>query len=237
MPRLRLGATSVSGSRVLALAISLTMVALLLWFWWDLRFYVFEAEIEGNTLVHADEIYRASLLEGRSIFYVNRADVARNILETIPGVVDVQVACQLPAQVRISIHEQDICFIWRTAGVAFLVNGEGLILKTDDGRNGNLITIQDLDKRSFKPGDHVDRIALSAASQLHELMPGVKTFEYSQAIGIILADARGWRVYFGDDQQLPQKVALMRALLDRLMREGRAIKLLDLRFIANPYYE
>lgn len=237
MPRLRVGAASMSSSRVLALAISLAMVVLLFWFWLDLRFYVFDVEIKGNELVSADEVYRASLLEGRSIFYVNRADVAKNIRETIPGVMEVQVECQLPASVRISIHEQDVCFIWRTAGATFLVNGEGLVLKTDDGRNGKLIAIQDLDKRPLKPGDRVDQIALSAASHLHELIPGAKTFEYSKALGIILADARGWRVYFGDDQQLPQKVALMQALLDRLAREGRSIRLLDLRFLANPYYE
>ncbi len=118
-PRLRVSAASMSGSRVLALAISLAMVALLLWFWWDLRFYVFDAEIEGNTLVSADEVYRASLLEGRSIFYVNRADVAKSIREAIPGVMDVRVEYQLPAQVRISIAEQDVRFIWRTAESAF----------------------------------------------------------------------------------------------------------------------
>ncbi len=110
-------------------------------------------------------------------------------------------------------------------------------MKADDGRNGNLITIEDLDRRSVKQGGRVDRIALSTASHLHELIPGAKAFQYSKAIGIILVDARGWRVYFGDDQQLPEKVALMRTVFDRLAREGRSIKLLDVRFVANPYYE
>lgn len=237
MPRLSTGTASLSGSRVFALLVFLAMVALLLWFWLDLRFYVFDVEIEGNALVSTDDVYRTSLLEGRSIFYVNRADVVRNIREAIPGVRGVQVQCQLPAWVRISIHEQDVRFIWRTAGAAFLVNGEGLVLKADDGRSVDLISIQDLDKRPLTPGDHVDPVALNAASHLHELIPGAKTFEYSKATGITLADARGWRVYFGDDQQLLQKVALMQALLDRLAREGRSIKLLDLRFVTNPYYE
>ncbi|MGC8785953.1 MAG: cell division protein FtsQ/DivIB [Anaerolineae bacterium] len=237
VPRLSTGTASLSGSRVLAFVVFLAMVALLLWFWLDLRFYVFDVEIVGNALVSSDEVYRASLLEGRSIFYVNRADVARNIRESIPGVMDVRVQCQLPARVRISIHEQDVRFIWRTGGTTFLVDGEGLVLKADDGRDGDLIAIQDLDKRPLKPGDYVDRVVLSAASHLHDLIPGAKTFEYSKATGITLADARGWRVYFGDDQQLPQKVALMHALLDKLAREGRSIKVLDLRFVANPYYE
>jgi cell division septal protein FtsQ len=237
MPRLRVGTTGISGSRVLALAMSLAMVALLCWFWLDLRFYVFDAEIEGNALINADEVYRASLLEGRSIFYVNRADIAENIRQGIPGVADVRVDCQLPARVRMVIREQDVRFVWRTAGTAFLVNGEGLVLKVNDVGDGNWITIHDLDNQPLKPGDRVEQAALNAASRLRELIPSAKDFEYSKGTGIILTDARGWRVYFGDDQQLSRKVAMMHALLDKLAREGRSIKLLDLRFVANPYYE
>lgn len=237
MPRLRVGAASMSGSRVLALMIFLAMVALLIWFWVDLRFYVFEAEIVGNTLVGADEVYHASLLEGMSIFYVNRANVIQNIREMIPGVVRVRVECQLPAHVRIVICEQDVRFVWHTAGVAFLVDGDGLVLKVDDGRDKSLLIIHDLDNRPLKPGERVDRVVLNAVSRLRELMPGVKTFEYAKAIGVILTDARGWRVYFGDDQQLSEKVATMCVILDRLAKEGRSAKFIDLRFVSSPYYE
>lgn len=237
MPRLRVGTASISGSHVLAMMIFLAMVALLIWFWVDLRFYVFEAEIEGNTLVSTDEIYQASLLEGMSIFYVCPADVVKNIRKAIPGVVGVHVKCQLPNRVHISIREQDVHFIWHTAGAAFLVDDEGLVLKMYDGRDGSLITIRDLDNRPLKPGDHVERVPLSTASRLRELLPGVKTFEYAQAIGIILTDARGWRVYFGDDQRLSEKVATMYAMLDKLAKEGRAVRLIDLRFVSSPYYE
>jgi len=237
VPRLRLGAIGISRSQALALLIVLSMFTLLVWFFVDTRFFVYEAEVQGNALVSADDVYRASGLDTMSIFYVNRSQVAESIHHQVLGVAEVQVDCQLPSRVHIRIHEQDVHFVWRTMGTAFLVDGEGRVLKVDDGSHEGLLSIRDLDDRPLEPGDRVSQVALNAVSLLHSLLPEVGGFEYSRAKGVSLFDARGWRMYFGDDQALEKKVANMHAVLQKIARSGDPVKFIDLRFVGSPYYE
>ena len=79
--------------------------------------------------------------------------------------------------------------------------------------------------------------ALQTVEGLRRLLPEIKIFEYSDVKGISLHDARGWRIFFGDAQALPEKVASMHALLQRIASRGEPVELIDLRFVGSPYYE
>jgi cell division septal protein FtsQ len=237
MPILRLRQMDLSASQIVSLAVIGAMAALLVWFFVDTRFFVYTAEVQGNSLVNADEVYQVSGLHTLSTFYVDRAAVAERVTRLIPGVVRAQVECSLPDRVRIQIHEGDVRFVWRTAGASFLVDGEGHVLKTDDGSYGELVAIQDLDGQQLGLGSQVDLQALGAVGRLRALMPDVKVFEFTRPRGISLVDARGWRVYFGDDQDMEAKVATLNALVQKIVREGRQVKVIDVRFVTSPYYE
>jgi cell division septal protein FtsQ len=229
LPRLRLQTLELNVSRAMALFLAGVMMALLVWFFVDERFYVYAAEVRGNSLVSADEVYGASGLHTMSIFYIDRQKVARAIAHQLPSVTQVRVQCQLPGRVSIHVREEDVRCIWRLADAAFLADAEGRILKLDDGAHVGLVVVQDLDK--------VDCVALNAAGRLHSLLPQVQVFEYSKARGVSLSDARGWRVYFGDDQRLAEKVATLQALLLKLEQEHKSAKVIDLRFAGSPYYQ
>jgi cell division septal protein FtsQ len=149
----------------------------------------------------------------------------------------VYVQCQLPGRVAVQISEQDVRYLWRSGDMAFLVDRDGSILKVDDGAHAGLLAIQDLDNRQLHPGDQVDRAALNTAGRLHSLLPEVQVLEYSAAKGISLSDARGWRVYFGDEQELAEKVATLQALLLKLTQENKSVKVIDLRFVDSPCYQ
>lgn len=224
-------------SRVIALALAGVMMALLVWFFVDERFYVYAVEVRGNSLVSADEVYQASGLQAMSIFYIDRQKVAQNIARHVPSVRRVYVQCQLPDQVSIHVNEEDVQYIWRVSDTSFLVDAEGRILKADDGAHVGLVVVQDLDNKPVQPGGQVDRVALNAAGRLHGLLPEVQVFEYSTARGVSLSDARGWRVYFGDDQRLAEKVATLQALLYKLEQEHKTAKMIDLRFEGSPCYQ
>jgi hypothetical protein len=237
VPRLRFGAIGFTWSKVLASLTLSAMVTLLVWFFVDARFFVYAAEVRGNALVSARDVYRASGLDTMSVFYVNRGQVADDIRRQVVGVVGVQIDCQLPGRVRIRIREQEAAFVWRTMGTALLVDGEGQVLKVDDGSHEGLLSIRDLDDSQLEPGDEVDRVALNTSNRLHSLLPDVTAFEYSKAQGVSLLDARGWRICFGDDQSLVEKVASMHAILKKIVSTGESVKLIDLRFVGSPYYE
>ena len=219
--RSRTGAKGIVVSRVLAGTLLLVMTVLLAWFFLDMRFYVSAAQIQGTALIDAEEVYRASGLDGYSIFYINRAQVTKRICTEVPGIEQVHVDCQLPDRLLIRIEERNVRFIWHAAGTAFLMDGTGRLLQIDDGSHAGLVSVQDLDERPLQLGDQVDVVALRSVEGLHSLLP----------------DARGWRVYFGDDQLLPQKVASMHAILQKIASRDEPVRLIDLRFVGSPYYE
>jgi cell division septal protein FtsQ len=237
LPRLTLRALELNASRAAALFLAGVMMALLVWFFLDERFYVYTAEVRGNSLVTAGEVYQAGGLHTMSIFYIDHQKVAQNIEHGLPGVTQVRVRCRLPARVSIDVREEDVRYVWRLADTDFLADGAGRILKVDDGAHAGLVVIQDLDNQPVRPGDQVDSMAFNVVGRLHSLLPDVQVFEYSKAHGVSLSDARGWRVYFGDDQRLAEKVATLKALLLKLEQEHKSAKVIDLRFAESPYYQ
>lgn len=228
---------SINWSRALATLLMAVSAALLIWFFTDMRFYVFEAHVQGTTLVDPNEVYRASGLAGYSVFYIDRCAVADRIRTEVVGVEHVHVECQLPNHLLIGIEEGDVRFLWQTAGLSYVLDGAGRVLQPDDGSHGALITILDTDERSVEPGDQVDIVALRTAESLHRLLPEVTIFEYSRDRGLGVQDARGWQIWFGDDQSLLKKVATMHAMLQRITSNGETVRLIDLRFAETPYYE
>jgi hypothetical protein len=116
------------------------------------------------------------------------------------------------------------------------VDGEGKVLKVDDGSHEGLISIRDLDDRPLEPGDQVDRVALRTAQHLHSLLPEVTGFEFSRDKGISLVDVRGWRIYFGDDQSVSEKVASMHAVLQKIADRRDSVQVIDVRFVGSPFY-
>ena len=237
LPRLRLRSAPWTSSRVLALLVFLSVASLLAWFFLDSRFYIYAADVQGNSLLAATEVYQAGVLDGLSAFYMDRGEVARRICEAIPGVTSVRVEYHWPSQVSILIREQDVQFVWHTqSGAAFLVEGAGLVLKMDAGSYPDLLAIRSLDSVQLKPGERVDRVALIAASGLHSLLPQARVFDYSRLKGIQWVDERGRRIFFGDDQELDEKVACMRALVDKIEGNGSKVEFIDVRFVESPYY-
>lgn len=237
LPRLRFRTADLSGSRILALLIFWAMVALLVWFFVDERFFVYEAQIQGNLLVSKGEVYSASGVHTMSIFYLDPRQVARNLQRQFPAVAEARVRCELPGLVRIVLQERRAAFLWQTAGATFIVDAEGHVLKADDGTHADLVVIRDLDDEARKPGDRVPPAALKAVSGLNALLPDVRLFECSKSKGISFTDARGWRVFFGDEQDLPLKVATFQTLAEKLLRERRRITMIDVRFPSSPCYQ
>jgi cell division septal protein FtsQ len=228
---------TLAGSRVLAAILVVAMSGVLAWFFVDLSFYVYDAKIQGAALINAEDVYLVSKLHEHSIFYISRGEVKERIRSALPGLRQVDVQCTLPNVVTICIEEQDVRFLWHTSDQAFWVDGTGRVLRVDDGSRGSVLSVVDLDNRSLKPGDRVPLAALEAVEGLQSLLPEIKTFEYSDAKGISLYDARGWRIVFGDSQSLPEKVASMHALLQKIASLGEAVELIDLRFVGSPYYQ
>jgi len=237
LPGLRWGDVRISGTRVLSALLLVAMLVLLGWFFIDPSFFVYEAQVQGNALLSAEDLFQASGMNTLSVFFVDRAQVAQRIQQAILGVTAVHVDVQWPNRVAISVREQDVRFVWRNAAEAFLVDGMGQVLMADDGAHPEMLTVNDLDNRPLKPGDKVDRVGLNAVSGLHSLLPEVKAYDYSQTKGVSCVDEHGWRIYFGDDQLLVKKVACMRALLQDIANKRATVEFIDVRFVDGAYFK
>ena len=233
---LRFGARGMTWNDAPVLLLLAAAMALLTWFFVDPRFYVYEATVEGNTWIRADEVYRASGLDTLSAFYVDRDQVAERICQNVPGVTHADVGCSWPNRVQIRIEERNARFVWRTGSMAYMVDGAGWVLEADDGSHDELLSIRDVDKLSLQAGGRVSQVALETADGLHTLLPNARAFEYSAASGITLVDVRGWRMCFGDNQRLAEKVVNMQVLLQQIVGSGASAEYVDLRFVDSPYY-
>jgi cell division septal protein FtsQ len=225
------------GSRLLASGLVVAMAAVLVWFAMDTQFYVFDVEISGTSLVDPREVSAASGLEGYSVFHIDTAAAADQIRLSVPGVERAFVTCRLPDRLVIHIQESDAHFCWESMGSTFLVDGQGHVLQASDEPIDGLLLIHDLDDHRLKVGDKVNPSVLGTVEQLHAFMPEARSFEHSQALGVSLQDARGWRIHFGDAEALPEKVASLNVLLQQISKRGEVVRLIDLRFVGSPYYE
>ncbi|MBM4429529.1 MAG: FtsQ-type POTRA domain-containing protein [Chloroflexi bacterium] len=226
-----------TGSRLLSLLLVLVMTVLLAWFFLDPAFFVYGVEIQDNALVDTQSVFRAAALDGMSVFYIDPSAVAEDIVRRLPNVSQAEVTVELPSRVSIRIAEKDVRFVWQSAGAAFLVDGEGRVLKPADGSQTQLLSIHDLDERALQPGGQVELAALRAVEELHRLLPEIKAFDYSRAKGVSLYDTRGWPIYFGNEEGLQEKVASFQAVMVKILSRGEKPKFIDLRFAGSAYYE
>jgi cell division septal protein FtsQ len=187
---LRFGAHGISWADVPALLVLLASAVALLWFFLDTQFYVYEVDVRGTEWVSADEVYRASGLNSLSVFYVDRADIAKCICEQVPGVVQAYVECRWPNSVHIHIREGEARFVWYAGSTPLIVDRAGRILGAAGDSEG-LLVIRDLDEQLLEPGGQIDRQALDTVDRLHSLLPEADVFEYSSATGVSLLDAHG----------------------------------------------
>lgn len=198
-------------------------------------FYVYEARVVGNQLVPAEEIYQNSGLEGMSIFWINPSQVEAAVV-SLPNIKEARVYCGLPNQVTIEVVERQPQVIWQRGEERYWVDEEGAILPAR-GELPEATVIVDLDERPIRPGDRVDPRIVAGAQKLRSLLPELTTVQYSSRTGISFQSEQGWPVYLGQGEDMEQKVAIMKALLQEIAAKGIRPQFVDLRFKESPYYK
>jgi cell division septal protein FtsQ len=198
-------------------------------------FYVYEARVVGNQLVPAEAIYQNSGLEGMSIFWVNPARVEAALV-SLPNIKEARVHCGLPGQVTITVVERQPQVIWQQGERRYWVDEEGTVLPAL-GELAEATVIVDLEERPVQPGDRVDPQVIAGAQKLRLLLPELTTVQYAPHTGLSFQSEQGWPIYMGQGEDMEQKVAIMRALLQEITAKGIQPQFIDLRFKASPYYK
>jgi cell division septal protein FtsQ len=198
-------------------------------------FYVYGAQVQGNTAVTADEVYAASGLEGLSAFWVDPVVIAERV-QTLPNVRSAHVTVRLPAHVTIAVEERVAEFVWQTGETRWWVDAQGTVVPPRAVLSDTL-TIIDVNAQPLSPGQALDPSIIEAALSLRHLLPELRVMHYSRATGISFTTVEGWPVLLGDAYNMDAKLTILVALRKDMLARGVVPEFIDVRFVERPFYK
>jgi cell division protein FtsQ len=200
-----------------------------------------DVEVVGATAVSNDEIRSLARIDDDSMLRANLAAAERRV-ESIPIVQDASLERRWPQTVRISITERTPWALWQIGDAQYVIDGEGVVLP-GSAPIANAPVIRDVTGEArLVPGDHVDRDAVTVSRALLQRVPEtlaltVAALEYTPQQGLALTTNAGYRVVVGDSQNFEYKLAVWKAIEERLGRGAMAGHVLDLRFGDRPSFQ
>ena len=189
------------------------------------------------TLAQAHEL---SNVVGRSIFLLHTGRLAREI-EALPSVRSAQVRARLPDRIIVEIAKREPVAVWQAVNGAFLVDHEGQIIgpATDGTPDQPVMVIHETSGVERVPGQRIERRILLTARELGRVLPqlGIESLaiEYG-TLGLTVVGSNGWRIIFGELEQLNAKLENLAAILDLQRRQPEPVEVIDLRPVERPYY-
>lgn len=197
-------------------------------------FFVYTAEIRGNTAVSVREIYAMSGIDSQSIFWINPAEVVKRITK-LPNIKSASVMLALPAKVVIEITERRPELVWQTGSTLWWVDQEGTVLPPKADLTGMLRIIDD-DKQPLEPGYQIEASIVDGAQTLRVLVPTVEVMRYSKSLGLTVATPEGWPVYLGDGHEIKAKLVVLTTVLADLKERNITPAYIDMRDPLQPIY-
>lgn len=198
-------------------------------------FFIYGADIRGYEAVSVHEIYVASDLDTKSIFWVNPSQVAANIM-ALPNIKSAQVTVQLPATVIIEVSERTPELLWQTGDTVWWVDGEGIVVPPRGDTEG-MLRVVDNDQQPVEVGYQVDPTIVRGAQMLRMLTPGLSEIRHSRSLGLTVASPEGWPIYLGDGSEMRRKLVSLTAILEKVRSQDLTLSYIDLRDPLRPVYK
>jgi cell division septal protein FtsQ len=234
-PALPLDLATLPRPKILAAGMLVALAIALYAFFDTDYFYVFQFQIHGTRFLTTAEIEQASGMRGYNIFFINAREVERALLK-LPEVKAVAVTTRLPNDVVIEIQERTPALIWQRGNETYWVDADGVLLRPR-APMPELPVLRDMDASAVALGGRAPARALAAFWALRAAMPeSPRALEWSAARGIAFTNERGWKIYLGDADEMPGKIAVLRALVAQLVSQNAQIRFIDLGK-GDPYYQ
>ena len=231
VPRVRLG------WRLLSFGMVVGLVTVLLLFFDGAPFYVHYVEVGGLRHIPPEEIYGLSQIANLHIFWVDPAQVARDILRD-PAIASAEVEIRWPSRVLIRVVEREPALVWEQAGVRTWVDVQGYVMPMRADVGGLLrVVVEGIDE-VVTPHSRIPQDVVDGALQLRALRPNIEVLFYHPTEGLGVLDGRGWRAYFGTGTDMPQKLLVYETLVEKVWQDGRGVwpHLFDVGDLRAPYY-
>jgi hypothetical protein len=238
-PRVTRGVVLTLLSKLVGLAVLLGASGLL----YDLasspEFQVSRVSVAGNRLLTAEELEATASVGGRNLFWIRRSDVSQR-LRLLPPVESATVSLGLPDHVSIQVKERDPVAIWLAGEIPFLVDRDGLVLAARPAGQP-LMVVRDTSNQPLSPGSRVSADAVRSVGIVDDLLSRTfgqqpRQYEYAADSGLNVVQSVGPRLILGNGDDLPWKVAAIRAIAGHLEATRTTAELIDVRFGDRPYY-
>lgn len=212
------------------------------------RIYVIrEIEVTGNSERSASEIAGQSGLRlGMNIFNVDRETVERN-LSANPCVEVLDIEVILPDTVVLHIRERTACAAVNCAGVILMVSEDGYILErlTSVPPTEKVVVVSGMDVKIGPQGRTIESGVAGQKNVMEAVLAALRTVGMEKQVSelnvadldnLYLMSDSGVQVLLGDETQLEDKLVWMRAVLEKLTRNGVMSGVLDVSSGKNAVY-
>lgn len=198
-------------------------------------FTVEKVQVQGAQRFNSEEISRAINAVGLSSFLIDPEEITRDLLLTYPGLRDVQVEVQWPAEVRIELAEREPVLSWNYDGHVRWVDDRGVAFEPH-GKGTEITVVNSLVLPPTLEHRFVDPQLVQAVSILGGVIPQDAVLEYDQNRGLGWRDPRGWMVYFGKDaDDLNEKLVIYQTVTETLESKGIQPQLISVEYVDGPY--
>lgn len=226
--RARLGASPWSTAKVASVILLLSLCVALYFLSDSYTFFVYHADIEGNSVVSSDRIYSGCGAHQKSIFWISPVEIVER-LQAHPYIQSARVTCRLPNSVTIRVEERVPQIVWATASEEQWVDMEGKLLPPLEGARPPILLVDDEALAGTSEGS-MDQELARGILLVTSLMPSVTQLRYDGNWGLLFESPYGWKVALGRPDRMEDKVAALAGAQQDLLQHDEHPQLLDLRF-------
>lgn len=225
-----------ASGRILSLPLLVVAIGALLYVSISPRFSIRDIQVQGSSLLHADDVIRLSGARGHSIWLIDTKQIMANISESA-YVEQVSTTLSLPDRLTIMIQERKPEVRWKSGNQLLLVDANGRVLGPDTSTIlTDTLVIDDRSGQVLNPNDQIDPHALELGRTLSlrlptELRLTPVNIAWGSDTGIVVDLGGGRTVVFGQPDHLDRKLAV----LAKLNTDSVVFTYLDLR-PETPYY-
>jgi hypothetical protein len=252
------------GWRVVSFGLVLLLAAAVYFFWNSPKFQVNDAKVDGLQRVSSRDVETVLGAVGQPVFSLDAGQLRQKLAETFPEFSAVAVQISIPNSLVVKVTERKPVLTWQQDGKTNLVDANGVAFPLRTGAKpgpGPVVEAKGAPPSvplpvSVSPSEIAaitGRAAISetvktASRQLMspEMVTAILTLAPSAPQGTVLVydaqhglgwkDKRGWDIYFGDAQDIDNKLQVYKALVKYLQSKEIQPVLISVEHVYAPYY-
>jgi len=252
------------GWRVASFGLVIMLAAALYYFWNSPKFQINHAQVDGLQRVSSRDVDTILGATGQPVFALDAGQLRQKLAETFPEFSAVAVQIGIPKSLVVQVTERKPVLTWQQDGKTNLVDAKGVAFPLRTGAKpgpGPVVEAKGAPPSvplplSISPSEIAaitGRTAISetvktASRQLMspEMVTAILTLAPTAPQGTVLVydaqhglgwkDKRGWDIYFGDAQDIDNKLQVYKALVKYLQGQEIQPVLISVEHVYAPYY-